>query len=93
MTYPSPSAPQPRSDGSAPLRLDDLILSDGHAFDRKTGRSYHLNPSGQFVLQLTQAGRTGPEVIGELAAHYAQHPAVATAALDTFYSQIRRYLS
>jgi len=94
MTYPSPSAPRPRSDGATPPRLDDLVLSDdGHAFDRKTGRSFRINPTGRLVLELTQAGRPGPEVIGELAARHTQHLAVAAAAVDTFYGQIRRYLS
>lgn len=93
MTYPITSVPHTRSDESEPVRLDDLVLSDdGHAFDRKTGRSYRINPSGRFVLQLTQAGRPRPEVIGELAARYAQHPEVAAVALDTFFSQIERYL-
>ena len=94
MTYPTTSTPQVRSDASSPPRLDDLVLSDdGHAFDRKTGRSFRVNATGRLVLELTQTGRPGPEVIGELAARYAQHPAVAAAAVDTFYSQIRRYLA
>ena len=52
MTYPSPSAPQPRSDGSAPLRLDDLILSDGHAFDRKTGNRINIQPQPERLMTL-----------------------------------------
>ncbi|MBK1724779.1 PqqD family peptide modification chaperone [Thiocystis violacea] len=94
MSDPATIAPRDRSDASPPPRIGDLVLSDdGHAFDRRTGRSFCVNPTGRLVLELTQAGRPGPEVIGELAARYAQHPAVAAAALETFYSQIRRYLS
>lgn len=94
MTHPTTSPPQDRSDASAPPRLGDLVVSDdGHAFDRKTGRSFRINPTGRLVLELSQAGRPGPEVIGELAVRYAQHPAIVAAALDSFYSQIRRYLS
>lgn len=94
MTEAATSSLQDRSDASSPPRLGDLVLSDdGHAFDRKTGRSFRINSTGRLVLKLTRAGRPRPEVIGELAARYAQHPAVAAAALDTFYSQVRRYLS
>ncbi|MTW21553.1 PqqD family peptide modification chaperone [Allochromatium palmeri] len=94
MTEPATNSLHDRSDAPALPRLDDLVLSDdGHAFDRRTGRSFCVNPTGRLVLELTQAGRPRPEVIGELAARYAQHPAVAAAALETFYSQIRRYFS
>lgn len=93
MTHLTTSPPATEPDGSPPPRLGDLVISeDGQAFDRKTGRSYRVNPTGRFVLQLAQAGRLAPEVAGELAARYAQHPAVAAAALDAFYSQVARYL-
>ncbi len=75
-------------------RLQDLTLnSDGHAFDQKTGRSYRINPTGLLTLQLVQEGKSEPEIVSQLAARYAQHPAVVAVSTEAFFSQIRRYLS
>ncbi len=98
MTGPLLGTSQRRSDsarsGASPRsRFGDLTLSDGgHVFDRKTGRSYQVNPSGCLILELTRAGCSAPQVIDALASRYAQHPAVVTAAVDAFYRQMERYL-
>jgi hypothetical protein len=82
-----------RFNGTARQRLNDLVLSsDGHAFDPKTGRSYRINPTGLLALQLAQEGKSEPEVISQLAARYAQHPAVVAVSTEAFFSQIKRYL-
>lgn len=82
-----------RFTGTVRQRLNDLVLSnDGHAFDQKTGRSYRLNPTGLLALQLMQDGQSEQEVVSQLAARYAQHPAVVAVSTEAFFSQIKRYL-
>jgi hypothetical protein len=81
------------NNGIALQRLKDLVLSsDGHAFDTKTGRSYRVNPTGQFALQLVQEGKSEKEVVSQLATRYAQHTAVVAVGAEAFFSQLKRYL-
>lgn len=85
--------PELAQGGLALQRLKDLILSgDGHVFDSKTGRSYHINPTGRLALLLLQEGRSEPEVASTLAARFGQHPAVIAVGVETFANQLRRYL-
>ena len=74
-------------------RTKDLVLGkDGAAFDTKTGRTYRLNRSGEMALRLLQDGLGEDEVVGRLAAHFAQHAAVVAAGTEAFVGQLRRYL-
>jgi hypothetical protein len=79
--------------GIAQQRLKELVLSsDGHAFDTKTGRSYRVNSTGQFALQLVQEGKSEKEVVSQLASRYGQHAAVVAVGTEAFFSQLKRYL-
>ena len=79
--------------GIAARRLQALVRSaDGHAFDGKTGRSFRLNHSAQLALDLAAEGLSHAALVDRLATHYAQHPAVVSVALESFTSQLKRYL-
>lgn len=89
----STQTPEPAHSGFVPQRLRDLILNgDGHVFDSKTGRSYHINPTGRLALLLLQEGRSEAEVSSTLAARFGQHTAVVAVGVETFANQLRRYL-
>jgi hypothetical protein len=79
--------------GTTLRRLRVLVISpDGHAFDGKTGRSFHLNSSAQLTLDLVTQGLSEVAVVNRLAARYAQHPAVVRVGLESFVGQLKRYL-
>ncbi len=75
-------------------RCKDLILNpNGHAFDPRTGRSFTLNATGIAALTLLQANNGTDAVVQELAHDCGQHPVVVEAGVDTFMSQLARYLT
>lgn len=79
--------------GIALWRLNDLVLSnDCHVFDNKTGRSYHINQSGQIALQLARQGQSEEDIVSQLATRFSQPAAVVAAVTEAFFSQLKKAL-
>lgn len=74
-----------------PERLRAIIVSGGHAFDSRTGRSYNVNETGQVALGMMQEGAAPAAVVDALVGLCGQPAAVVEAGFVAFLDQLARY--
>lgn len=70
-----------------------MLSAQGHAFDRRTGRSYQLNATGQTVLKSLQEGSDLNTVVDQLCRSTTQPRAAVAAAVDAFVLQLAEVLA
>jgi len=68
----------------------ELTLSEnGFLFDHRTGLTYTLNPTGQYIFHRMQQGDQAPEILQGLLQEFDVDETTAQKDLDDFYRQLK----
>jgi hypothetical protein len=71
------------------LKTEVTLTESGFLFDHSTGLTYSLNPTGLFVFQQIQAGKTVGEILGLMMEEFAVNEETARQDLEDYFRQLR----
>jgi len=71
------------------LKTEVTVTESGFLFDHSTGLTYSLNPTGHFIFQQLQEGKTVGDILGQITEEFTVNEDTARKDLEDYFRQLR----
>ena len=71
------------------LKTEVTVTESGFLFDHSTGLTYSLNPTGYFIFQQLQEGKTVGDILGQITDEFTVNEDTARKDLEDYFRQLR----